>query len=156
MQNGTLWHINKTPSLVEILTSKFCDLSQAPHFKFHTLPSHTTKVWCSHDCAPQWHKCVALSNLSFQPTDSDQSPKNDLSSATSHDLKWPPISKIPTDSFLACSQLSKNISLEKSQKIQFSGQVRPPWAEMAQKLKFNLVVVVERYKSVAQMRKSWN
>ena len=40
---------------------------------------------------------------------------------TSHDLKWPRILKIPTDLFLAWSQLSKNIVFEKSQKNHFSG-----------------------------------
>ena len=40
---------------------------------------------------------------------------------TSHDLKWPRILKISTDSFLAWSQLSKNIRFIKSQKFHFSG-----------------------------------
>ena len=39
---------------------------------------------------------------------------------TSHDLKWPRILKISTDSFLAWSQLSKNIRFIKSQKFHFS------------------------------------
>ena len=40
---------------------------------------------------------------------------------TSHDLKWPRILKISTDSFLAWSQLSKNIRFIKSQKFHFLG-----------------------------------
>ena len=39
---------------------------------------------------------------------------------TSHDLKWPRILKILTDSFLAWSQLSKNIRFIKSKKFHFS------------------------------------
>ena len=39
---------------------------------------------------------------------------------TSHELKWPRILKNPKDPFLAQSQLSKNIVVEKSQKSHFS------------------------------------